>query len=80
MKPKHLITIQDLNQTEILRLFHVTVGLKRSRGRHQRPLVGKTLGLLFQKPSDVISSFRRFMTKSSMDILPETHSFILVEP
>ena len=52
MKLRHLITLQDLDGAEIPRLFRTTAQLKHQKGTHtQRPLTGKTLGLLFQKPS-----------------------------
>ena len=51
MKLRHLLTVQDLNRDQILELFRTAARLKRSQGRHERPLAGKTLGLLFQKPS-----------------------------
>ncbi len=50
MKPKHLLTVRELSTDQILELFKQAARLKRSPA-HPRPLVGKTLGLLFQKPS-----------------------------
>ena len=69
-KPRHLITLQELDRATILRLFRTTTDLKQqknadrpaathpSRGTSSaawtvppRSLAGKTLGLLFQKPS-----------------------------
>ncbi|MCM8811796.1 MAG: ornithine carbamoyltransferase [Candidatus Omnitrophica bacterium] len=47
---KHLLTVRDLNAETIRRLFELTARLKRT-GQASRPLAGKTLGLLFQKPS-----------------------------
>ena len=49
-KLQHLLTIQDLDAEQILDLFRQTKKLKKGRSG-ARPLVGKTLGLLFQKPS-----------------------------
>ena len=51
MKPKHLVTLQDLDRGEILQLFRTTAELKQQRKATVHKLEGKTLGLLFQKPS-----------------------------
>ena len=51
MKPKHLVTLQDLDRGAILQLFRTTTEIKQQRKAFSRPLAGKTLGLLFQKPS-----------------------------
>ena len=51
MKPRHLITLQDLDRSMILQLFRTASELKQEKGSSARPLAGKTLGLLFQKPS-----------------------------
>ncbi len=51
MRPsRHLLTVRDLTASEILQLFKEAAHFKESR-HHERPLAGKTLGLLFQKPS-----------------------------
>jgi ornithine carbamoyltransferase len=42
------MAVHDLTQTEILRLFKRAEALKK---RHARPLMGRTLGLLFEKTS-----------------------------
>ena len=49
-KVRHLLTVRDLTPLQIHRLFKEAARLKQSR-KKIRPLVGKTLGLLFQKPS-----------------------------
>ena len=51
MKPRHLLKVRDLTPERVAELFRVTKRLKQSRNHPPRPLVGKTLGLLFQKPS-----------------------------
>ena len=50
---KDLLCILDLSQEEILHLLEWTLKLKdlQKRGIPHRPLVGKSLGLLFEKPS-----------------------------
>lgn len=50
MNTRHLLTIRDLSSSEIGELFKTAAKLKRTR-KEIRPLAGKTLGLLFQKPS-----------------------------
>ena len=51
MKPKHLVTLQEMDRGEILQLFRATAELKQQKKTHARPLEGKTLALMFQKPS-----------------------------
>ncbi len=50
MKPKHLLAVRDFTAEQIGQLLGKASGLKRTQG-DQRSLAGKTLGLLFQKPS-----------------------------
>ncbi|MBI3322208.1 MAG: ornithine carbamoyltransferase [Candidatus Omnitrophica bacterium] len=50
-KPRHFVAVRDLTAEQITKLFRVAKRLKQARNHHPRPLVGKTLGLLFQKPS-----------------------------
>ena len=51
MNPKHLITLREMDRPAVLQLFRTASELKRQRNSTARPLAGKTLGLLFQKPS-----------------------------
>ena len=51
MKVGHLLKVRDLSAEWIGELFRVAKRLKETHNHHPRPLVGKTLGLLFQKPS-----------------------------
>lgn len=52
---RDLLSVADLSATEVVRVFGTATQLKteyRSRGRHASPpLVGRTLAMLFQKPS-----------------------------
>ncbi len=50
MNPRHLLTVRDLTASQIQDLFRTAAQMKKSRS-HPRPLTGKILGLLFQKPS-----------------------------
>ncbi|MDO8733675.1 MAG: ornithine carbamoyltransferase [Elusimicrobiota bacterium] len=52
MKTKHLISILDLEKKDILEIFETTKALKE-RPKHKRymPLEGKTLAMIFSKPS-----------------------------
>ena len=49
---KDLISIKDLTSKEIAELFNLTVKLKKNKKRFSRALAGKTLALIFQKPSN----------------------------
>jgi len=49
---KDLIAIKDLSANEINELFDLAAGLKAKRKTHDAPLKGKTLGLIFEKPSN----------------------------
>ncbi|MEO5365142.1 MAG: ornithine carbamoyltransferase [Magnetococcus sp. WYHC-3] len=49
----HLLSLADLSHRQVTWLFHRTTELKASRHRHQpvQTLSGRTLGMLFEKPS-----------------------------
>jgi len=49
---KDLISINDLTTKEIKELFDLTDKLKRNKARFGKVLAGKTLALIFQKPSN----------------------------
>ena len=49
---KDFITIKDLTKSEIDELFALAAELKTARKTHNRPLTNKTLGLIFEKPSN----------------------------
>lgn len=51
--PKDLLTLRDLSAKEITNLLHVAkvIKKKQKRGETFTPLTGKTLGLIFHKPS-----------------------------
>lgn len=53
MKVKHLITIADLSSDEIWEIIETATQLKweLQSGQQSRPLAGKTLGMIFEKPS-----------------------------
>lgn len=53
MKGKHLLSIRDLTQEEIYQIIETAMMLKldRQTGRPHELLKGKTLGMIFQKPS-----------------------------
>jgi len=50
---RHLLSINDLNRAEVERLFHRASDLKASlkRGQSANPLAGRSLALVFEKPS-----------------------------
>jgi ornithine carbamoyltransferase len=47
---KNLVSISDLSKEEIEEIFDLTVNLKEGAG-HNLPLQGKTLAMIFEKPS-----------------------------
>ena len=49
---KDLLTINDLSSNEINDIFKLASELKRNRQTFGEPLKGKTLGLIFEKPSN----------------------------
>lgn len=53
LRGRHLLSMKDLSTEEVLAVLDKGAELKANRGRlHDlRPLAGKTLGMLFQKPS-----------------------------
>lgn len=52
MKPKSLLTLAELNPNEMDSILSLSLKLKGSRGKSkERPLQGKTVALLFEKPS-----------------------------
>ncbi|MDI6641655.1 MAG: ornithine carbamoyltransferase [Elusimicrobiota bacterium] len=48
---KHLISITDLTKEEIVKIFQFTFKLKQKPKKFSRMLTGKTLAMIFQKPS-----------------------------
>ncbi len=49
---KDLLSLNDLTQEDILYIFDLAEGLKAGVGAFERPLGGKSVGLIFQKPSN----------------------------
>ncbi len=49
---KDFISIKDLTEKEIEDIFRLTSQLKKQRNKFSRVLAGKTLALIFQKPSN----------------------------
>jgi ornithine carbamoyltransferase len=48
--PRHFLAIPDLTRPELLSLFDLAAGMKRP-GYAEKPLAGKTLGMIFAKSS-----------------------------
>jgi ornithine carbamoyltransferase len=50
---RHLLSAADLGRDDVLRLFRVAAELKQrlKRGRHSTAIAGRTLALIFEKPS-----------------------------
>ena len=51
MDPKHLISIRDLTAPDVTEIFRLATDIKASPDKYRAALGGKTLALLFQKPS-----------------------------
>ncbi len=53
LKGRHLITIHELTTEEFIQILDIADDLKRrySKGEVYKPLAGKTLAMIFQKPS-----------------------------
>jgi ornithine carbamoyltransferase len=52
LKPKSFLTLAELDPNEMDSILSLSLKLKRTRGRSKkRPLQGKTVALLFEKPS-----------------------------
>lgn len=49
---KDLLTLKDLTQEDVSYIFELAEGLKSGVGAFERPLSGKSIGLIFQKPSN----------------------------
>lgn len=49
---KNLISIQDLTKAEIEDIFNLTDKLKKDKAKFSKVLQGKTIALIFQKPSN----------------------------
>jgi ornithine carbamoyltransferase len=49
---KDLLSVKDLTQEDINYIFELAEGLKSGVGAFERPLSGKSIGLIFQKPSN----------------------------
>ena len=50
-KKKDVLSMRDLSAKEIADILRLAIRLKTTRNVRQRPLAGKTLGMVFQKPS-----------------------------
>lgn len=48
---KDLLSIKDLTQEDVDHIFELAQNLKAGVGDFERPLTGKSIGLIFQKPS-----------------------------
>jgi ornithine carbamoyltransferase len=50
-KPKHLLTLLELSNKELLSILSLGARLKKSPGRWQKALAGKSLAMVFEKSS-----------------------------
>ncbi|MBS7611460.1 ornithine carbamoyltransferase [Candidatus Bathyarchaeota archaeon] len=51
LKSKHLLTLQELEADDILQVIDVALAMKRNPQAYSKSLEGKTLAMIFQKPS-----------------------------
>jgi len=51
MKATDLVSLRDLTAAEILEVLDLAAAMKRRRGAYARALAGKSLAMLFEKPS-----------------------------
>jgi ornithine carbamoyltransferase len=51
MNVRHLTSIRDLSHADVAEVFRLAVDMKRSPDRYHGALAGKTLAMIFQKPS-----------------------------
>ena len=49
---KDFISIGDLTSQEIIEIFNLTDKIKKNKSKFSKVLAGKTLALIFQKPSN----------------------------
>ncbi len=49
--PKHFLDLKDFSPAELRALLTQAAGFKRGRGQGKKPLQGKTLAMIFEKPS-----------------------------
>ena len=49
--PRHFLDIKDFDTATLRRMLDVAAGFKQAKGVSSRPLAGKTLALIFEKPS-----------------------------
>jgi ornithine carbamoyltransferase len=49
--PRHFLDLRDFESETLRRMLEIAARYKRERGAPSRPLAGKTLALIFQKPS-----------------------------
>ncbi|WP_428488009.1 ornithine carbamoyltransferase [Rhodopila sp.] len=50
-KPRHFLDLRDFDTATLRQMLDVASGFKRAGGVTSRPLAGKTLALIFEKPS-----------------------------
>ncbi|MBS0559732.1 MAG: ornithine carbamoyltransferase [Proteobacteria bacterium] len=49
--PRHFLDLRDFDSATLRRMLDIASGFKRAGGVSSRPLAGKTLALIFEKPS-----------------------------
>src|ERR1022692_3708697 len=49
--PRHFLDLRDFDTATLRQMLDVAAHYKKARGLQSRPLTGKTLALIFEKPS-----------------------------
>ena len=49
--PRHFLDLRDFDAATLRHMLDIAAGFKQARGLSSRPLAGKTLALIFEKPS-----------------------------
>jgi ornithine carbamoyltransferase len=49
--PRHFLDLRDFDTRTLRQMLDIAKGFKAARGVSSRPLAGKTLALIFEKPS-----------------------------
>ena len=51
LPPRHFLDLRDFDRATLRQMLDLALRLKQASGRSSRPLAGKTLALIFEKPS-----------------------------
>ena len=63
--PRHFLDLRDHDTAALRQMLEVAAGFKAAGGLTSRPLAGRTLALIFEKPSTRTGSASRWQCVSS---------------